>query len=129
MYNQLLIQNGVIIETKGDKNLKEGLNVVTITLTNQDLENDNFTNETIENLINSNFTEESNVKEQTTYIINVNRKAKPVTEISSNGVENNKFVAGVILSTLIVVLLIATIVAHKKRNKTSVKTKKYKRAK
>ena len=129
MYNQLLIQNGVIIETKGDKNLKEGLNVVTITLTNQDLENDNFTNETIENLINSNFTEESNVKEQTTYIINVNRKAKPVTEISSNGVENNKFVAGVILSTLIVLLLIATIVAHKKRNKTSVKTKKYKRAK
>ena len=129
MYNQLLIQNGVIIETKGDKNLKEGLNVVTITLTNQDLENNNFTNETIENLINSNFTEESNVKEQTTYIINVNRKAKPVTEISSNGVENNKFVAGVILSTLIVVLLIATIVAHKKRNKTSVKTKKYKRAK
>ena len=127
-------KEGVIVETKGDKNLKEGLNVVTITLNNQNNENNmiNIDN----NNINENNQEDNNnvningnVKEQTTYVIKVNRKAKLITEISSNGVENNKFVAGIILVTLIVGLFIATFVAHKKRNKVKVKTKKYKRAK
>ncbi len=138
-------KEGVIVETKGDKNLKEGLNVVTITLTNQNSDNnmmniDNNSNNEINqendsNLINDvnitsdSFYENGSVKEQTVYIINVNRKAKPITEISSNGVENNKFVAGIILITLIVVLFVATIIAHKKRNKVKLKTKKYKRAK
>lgn len=134
-------KEGVIVETKGDKNLKEGLNVVTITLSKQNNDNnminidDDLNNEINQdndlnvNMINDNFNGNDNVKEQTTYVINVNRKAKPITEISSKGVENNKFVAGIIFVTLVVVLLIATFVAHKKRNKVNVKTKKYKRAK
>ncbi len=88
-------REGIIIDVEGDKNLKEGENIVTITLT------ENNETET----------------KKTTYTIKVNRKAKPIVEISSNGVSSNQILAGAILSILAIGLIIIAVTTHIKKHK------------
>ena len=93
-------REGIIVDVSGDKNLKEGENIVTITLTESE-------------------------SKKTTYTIKVNRKAKEIVEISSNKVNSNQILAGVILSILTIGLIIIAVTTHIKitKNKTIKKMK------
>ena len=119
-------KEGIIIETEGEKNLKEGENIVTITLSNQNgTENSLNQNEIEGSEDNSNqdddgenqTTNGSNIKEETVYTIKVTRKAKPIVEISNNVYEmkQKKIIAGVILGILIIALIIIIVINLKKK--------------
>lgn len=89
-------KEGIIVEIKGDKNLTEGDNKVDITLTNQ---------------------EDKDIK--TTYTIKVNRKAKPIVEVSANTNKlSNKtiyIIMGIIILAAVIVCAIILIIKNKKR--------------
>ncbi len=119
-------KEGIIIETEGEKNLKEGENIVTITLSNQNgTENSLNQNEIEGSEDNSNQDDDgenqtingSNIKEETVYTIKVTRKAKPIVEISNNVYEmkQKKIIAGVILGILIIALIIIIVINLKKK--------------
>ena len=113
-------KEGIIIKTEGDKNLKEGENIVTITLTNQEDENSENNETNIENSINEETTY------QTVYTIKVTRKAKPIVEISNKADGNiNKIIAAIVLTLIIIILITIAIITHKNKSKN----KKYKRKK
>ena len=120
-------REGIIIETEGEKNLKEGENIITITLTNQN-SNEGIQNEnTVET--NQIFNENNiNVKEKTIYTIKVTRKAKPIVEISNNisEITKEKIIAGIILAVVIIALITIIIINIKKkanRNREKLKRK------
>ena len=118
-------REGIIIETEGEKNLKEGENVVKITLTNQNNNKANTTeNINLENTIND---VSENEKVQTTYIIKVTRKAKPIIEISNNlyEMQKRKIMAGIILALLFIILISIIVINLKHKEKT----KKFKKRK
>ena len=113
-------KEGIIIKTEGDKNLKEGENIVTITLTNQEDENSENNETNIENSIN-----EETIY-QTVYTIKVTRKAKPIVEISNKADGNiNKIIAAIVLTLIVIILIAIAIITHKNKSKN----KKYKRKK
>lgn len=89
-------KEGIIVEIKGDKNLSEGENNVDIVLTNQ---------------------EDEAIK--TTYTIKVNRKAKPIVEVSANTNKlSNKtiyIIMGIIILAAVIVCAIILIIKNKKR--------------
>ncbi len=97
-------REGIIVEIDGEKNLKEGENIVTITLTKQ---------ETSDNI----------AKEKTTYIIKVNRKAKPVVEVAQNKLNTNQLLAIFIVVAVAVGLIAIAITTHIRKNKASKITK------
>lgn len=122
-------EEGVIIETAGDKNLKEGDNIVTVTLSKQNLdeEENNIENQNIEN----NETEE-NMKEKTIYTIKVTRKAKPVVEISNDVYKEKqrKIIAIILLVALITILIAIAIVSHlNSKNENKMRRKKRNKSK
>ena len=115
-------KEGIIIETEGEKNLKEGENIVTITLSNQNgTENSSNqtedTNQDDDGITNESSDEFTNVREETVYTIKVTRKAKPIVEISNNIYEmrQKKIIAGVILGILIIALIIIIAINLKKK--------------
>ena len=142
-------KEGIIIETEGEKNLKEGENIVTITLSNQNGTENSLNQNGTENSSNQNeiegtsnqtedtnqnddgdnqTTNESNIKEETVYTIKVTRKAKPIVEISNNVYEmkQKKIIAGVILGIIIIALIIIIVINLKKtgnRKKEKLKRK------
>ena len=138
-------REGVIIKTEGEKNLKEGENIVTITLINQNnnegnqnnlnteengIENNGNINESNQSLSEnsqennnnqenniSNELQSTNVKEETVYTIKVTRKAKPIVEISNDvyNMKIKKIIAGIVLGILIIVLVVAIVINIKKK--------------
>lgn len=110
-------REGIIVDVEGDKNLKEGENTVTITLTDQNKVENNESEINIENEIN-----EDNTVQRTVYTIKVNRKAKPLVEVSSNKIDDNKIIAGIILVVLVIGLIMISVMTHMQR----VKNKKVK---
>lgn len=87
-------KEGIIVEIKGDKNLSEGENNVDIVLTNQ---------------------EDEAIK--TTYTIKVNRKAKPIVEVSANTnkLSNKKIyiIMGVVIISAIIITAIILFIKNK----------------
>ncbi len=139
-------KEGIIVDVDGDKNLKEGENIVTITLTNQnennselnddnesnreinDNENDENENNNGNNNQNNNENSESktneDVVEKTVYTIKVNRKAKPIVEVSSNKVSNNQIIAGILLVLVTVGLVMIAITTHIRKSNEKNELKK-----
>lgn len=117
-------EEGIIIETEGDKNLKEGENTVTITLTNQNeiIDQANIENNNEENSVSS-----ENINSKTIYTIKVTRKAKPIVEISNSVYEmqKKKIIAGIILAVILISLTSIAVILHiKKKNQRKYKKKK-----
>ena len=138
-------REGIIIQTEGEKNLKEGENIVTITLTSQNnnegsqnatnninvdnnnqniIENNQSPNENSQENNISNELQSTNVKEETVYTIKVTRKAKPIVEISNSVYEmqKKKIIAGIVLA-VIVITLVTIIIINIKKNKNRKKKK------